>query len=138
MITEGTLGLESTARRNRISLTPMVDIVFLLLVFFMLAARFETERAIPLAPSTGGPGGETTQEEFYEGAPRLISIAPDRVRLNGFVMEEDALITELKRLMPEPDAIVVLRPVEGVSLQRTVAILDLLSAAGIGRVVLAE
>ncbi|MEO0362761.1 MAG: biopolymer transporter ExbD, partial [Pseudomonadota bacterium] len=35
------------APRRRPSLTPMIDVVFLLLVFFMLAARFGVELAMP-------------------------------------------------------------------------------------------
>ena len=55
--------------RRRISLTPMIDVVFLLLVFFMLAARFGQEQAIPLAIGAGA--GD------WDGPPRLIDILPD-------------------------------------------------------------
>jgi biopolymer transport protein ExbB len=43
--------------RRRISLTPMIDVVFLLLVFFMLAARFGQDQALPLAIGTGARPG---------------------------------------------------------------------------------
>ena len=36
---------EEPHKVRRPSLTPMIDVVFLLLVFFMLAARFEIGRA---------------------------------------------------------------------------------------------
>ncbi|MFC6760360.1 ExbD/TolR family protein [Sulfitobacter porphyrae] len=35
--------------RRRPGLTPMIDVVFLLLVFFMLASRFGQDRALPLS-----------------------------------------------------------------------------------------
>ena len=47
------LDLPAQGRRRRIGLTPMIDVVFLLLVFFMLAARFGGTDAIPLT-LTGG------------------------------------------------------------------------------------
>lgn len=118
-------------RRRRPSLTPMIDVVFLLLVFFMLAARFGADRAIPLSPALAGDGQ-------YEGAPRLVSVAPDRVLLNGTVVAPDRLGDALAPLMPSYDAVVVVRPIEGVELQAVVAVLDRLSAAGIQRAVLAE
>ena len=40
--------------RRRPSLTPMIDVVFLLLIFFMLAARFGMEGALPSV--VGGDG----------------------------------------------------------------------------------
>ena len=36
--------------RRKPSLTPMIDVVFLLLVFFMLAARFGQDVGLALAP----------------------------------------------------------------------------------------
>jgi Biopolymer transport protein len=37
------------ASRRRPGLTPIIDVVFLLLVFFMLASRFGQYRALPLS-----------------------------------------------------------------------------------------
>ena len=42
------------ARSSRISLTPLIDVVFLLLVFFMLASTFLRLQFLPI--DTGGPG----------------------------------------------------------------------------------
>ena len=53
---------------RRPSLTPMIDVVFLLLVFFMLAARFGHDLSLPMA--TGGGG------DAYDGPPRLVVIGP--------------------------------------------------------------
>jgi biopolymer transport protein ExbD len=109
----------------------MIDVVFLLLVFFMLAARFGIDNAIPLSPALAGGGS-------WDGAPRLVEVAPDAVRLNGAALGVDALVPELRALMPGEDAPVVLRPVEGATLQDMVGLLDRLSAAGIRNIVLAE
>jgi biopolymer transport protein ExbD len=118
-------------RRRRPSLTPMIDVVFLLLVFFMLAAGFGLDNAIPLSPAFAGGG-------TWEGAPRLVEVAPGTVRLNGTALDPEALAPELRALMPDEAAPVVLRPVGDASLQNVVAVLDRLGAAGIRNVVLAE
>ncbi|MEM9762928.1 MAG: biopolymer transporter ExbD [Pseudomonadota bacterium] len=129
--------LEPISRRGRASLTPMIDVVFLLLVFFMLAASFtEAEKAIRLAPS--GAGDADADSQPYEGAPRLVQIRPDDVRVNGIVVPVEGLAAALEPLMPSQDAVVILRPERGASLQRTVAVIDALAAEGITAVVLAE
>ena len=125
------IALGDPPRRRRPSLTPMIDVVFLLLVFFMLAARFGLDSAIPLSPALAGGSG-------WEGAPRLVEVAPGAVRLNGIGLAPEALAPELRALMPGDDAPVVLRPVDDATLQDMVGVLDRLSAAGIRNIVLAE
>ncbi|MEL7139298.1 MAG: biopolymer transporter ExbD [Pseudomonadota bacterium] len=129
--------LEPISRRGRASLTPMIDVVFLLLVFFMLAASFdEAQKAIQLAPSGSDEADEDSRP--YEGAPRLVAIRPDAVLVNGITVELAGLVEALAPLMPSPDAVIILRPERGASLQRTVSVIDALAAAGITAVVLAE
>lgn len=116
---------------RRPSLTPMIDVVFLLLVFFMLAAQFGADRAVPVAAAAGGEG-------TYEGAPRLVGVEAAGLTLNGRPVAAEALVAELGALMPAPDALVVLRPAPGVALGQTMQVIDLLRAGGITRLVLAE
>jgi biopolymer transport protein ExbD len=117
-------------RRRGPSLTPMIDVVFLLLVFFMLAARFGMEEAVPLG--VAGSGGA------YEGPPRLIEVRPDGLLLNGVVVAETALAEALAALTQGPDDLVVLRGRDGADTQSIVRALDLLAAAGHRRVALVE
>ncbi len=116
---------------RRPSLTPMIDVVFLLLIFFMLAARFGVEETLPLAPA--GASGEA-----YTGPPRLVTIAPAELRLNGVPVPPEALAGELGGLMAGPGELVVLRPVEGAELGRLAEVLALLRGAGITRLVVVE
>ncbi|MEO0464893.1 MAG: biopolymer transporter ExbD [Pseudomonadota bacterium] len=125
------ISLGTPIPRRRPSLTPMIDVVFLLLVFFMLAARFGFDNAMPLSPALAG-GGE------YKGAPRLVSIGADSIRLNGRQTSLDRLSSELSTLMPDRGAVVVLRAEDGTTLQDLVTVIDTLSAAGMTRLVLAE
>ena len=73
--------------RRKPSLTPMIDVVFLLLVFFMLAARFGQDVVIDLPISAAS-------DKPYEGPPRLIDVLPGAVRLNGVEMPMAALLPE--------------------------------------------
>ena len=117
--------------RRKPSLTPMIDVVFLLLVFFMLAARFGQDMTLPL--STAG-GGDVT----WDGAPRLITVHPDTVQLNGAPVPVPSLAGTLRPLMPSPDAPVLLRADADTTLARLVAIIDALRADGITRLIVVE
>lgn len=117
------LNLPTSPRRRRPSLTPMIDVVFLLLVFFMLASRFGAEGAIPISGATGTDGS-------YNGPPRLVDVLPDRVLLNGSDIRELTLVTQLERLMQSPEDTVVLRARGGADVQRVVDVMQNLAAAG--------
>ncbi|WP_103334206.1 ExbD/TolR family protein [Pseudotabrizicola formosa] len=116
--------------RRRPNLTPMIDVVFLLLVFFMLASRFGTDRALPL--SVAGGGGA------YSGPPRLIDLAGDSLRLNGVEIAPEALAGALQSLTDSPADAIILRAGDGADLQALVAVMDRLTGAGFTRLVLVE
>jgi biopolymer transport protein ExbD len=108
----------------------MIDVVFLLLVFFLLAARFAAEGAIPI--SGGGTGAA------YDGPPRLVEVRPEGLRLNGVALAPEALLGELSRLTASAEDAVILRARGGATLQHLVAAMELLDAAGHARLVLVE
>jgi biopolymer transport protein ExbD len=118
--------------RRRPNLTPMIDVVFLLVVFFMLAARFGAEGTLDLALAAPQGGA------VWQGPPRLVTVAPGGVALNGVAIEAAALPAALGALMAGPDDPVVLRAAEGVDLQRLVAVIGILQAGGIARLVVAD
>lgn len=122
--------LTAPARRRRMSLTPMIDVVFLLLVFFMLAARFGAEGAIGL-----DLGGDS---QTYAGPPRLVDVYPHEVRLNGLPIAADALPSALSALSESPSDVIVLRSRDGADVQRLVDFLDRLKEAGFVSLVLVE
>jgi biopolymer transport protein ExbD len=117
-------------RPRRPSLTPLIDVVFLLMVFFMLAARFGAERALPLMPAGGGGA--------WQGPPRLVEVAAGGLRLNGRAVALDGLADALWPLMPAPNGPVVLRPDEGTPVQALVDAMAVLRAAGITRLVVLD
>lgn len=113
-------------RRSLISLTPLIDVVFILLVFFMLASSFLDWRSIELsAPATGAPSAG------MEGA-LLVEVRGEGLRLSGRAVTLDQLDERVReRLARRRDQAVFVKPAAGVPLQRAVAVLDRLSAAGV-------
>ena len=126
-------GPEEPATRP-ISLTPLIDVVFILLVFFMLASSFLDWHAVDLKLSGSGSAEASTGESL------LVQIAESgRLRLDGQDRSVEQLEAEVsRRLDARPDLPVVLRPGPGVSLQRTVDVLDLLKRAGAADVALSR
>lgn len=118
-------------KRRRPNLTPMIDVVFLLLVFFMLASRFGTDLAFPL--SVAGGGGAA-----YSGPPRLVEMTPAGITLNGVAVAGDTLAQALAPLMQTPNDAIILRSQDGVDLQMLVDVMGQLNAAGYARLVLVE
>ncbi len=116
--------------RRKPSLTPMIDVVFLLLVFFMLASRFGQDNILPLVAGTGS--------DSWEGAPRLISVSDEGYSLNGQAVALDALASALGPLLPDPTSPVIVRATEGADLTALTALFDELRAAGITNLVMVE
>ncbi len=121
--------LRSPTRRRRsavpISLTPLIDVVFILLVFFMLATSLLDWRAIELnAVRTAAPMS-------MEGA-LVVEIRPEGVRLAGEKIPSGSLPSRIREhLLRKPRRRVVAKPASGVSLQEAVRVLDALTAAGV-------
>ncbi len=114
-------------RRPLVSLTPLIDVVFILLIFFMLASSFLDWRAIALnaPPAAGGASS-------IEGA-LLVEVMPGRLRLAGETLSLDALAERIGRQVAlVPERRVVIKPAKGVSLQQAVQVLDRLTLAGAG------
>ena len=120
-------------RRALISLTPLIDVVFILLVFFMLASSFLDWRLLPLHAASG------TAPAAAEQAPLRVHVAADGgIRLQDRAVEPGGLARALgARLAEAPGRAVVVQPEGDLPLQRLVAVLDQVRAAGASQVTLA-
>ncbi|PRY23138.1 outer membrane transport energization protein ExbD [Aliiruegeria haliotis] len=108
--------------RRRVALTPLIDVIFLLLLFFMLSSTFAKFGEIELSAAVAGTGaaGEPTERAFLQlGGARLVLNGAD-VSLNELartVQPGQLLVsldddTSAQRLA---DLLVQLRGVEGVN-----------------------
>lgn len=108
----------------------MIDVVFLLLVFFMLASQFGHDKALALTAAGAGAG--------YDGPPRLVDISPDTLALNGLAVALGDIAGQLAGLMDDPQDIVILRPRDGARLQRLIDVAETLRSAGIAHLAVVE
>lgn len=81
-----------TARR-RLSMTSLIDIIFLLLLFFMLSSTFSKFGLVPLPLGTSGPVAPTA-------APVFVKVEADTVTLNGDPVALKDLATALTQTDP--------------------------------------
>lgn len=122
-----TLAVPSVTRR-RISLTPLIDVVFILLVFFMLETTFLTEAAVAVAAQS--QGGAASSEQPLQ----LELLDTDWVWLNGERVAYSQWLAALDALPIELNARVQLRTAQRIPVQRVVDVIDALSARDITRV----
>ena len=118
--------------RRRMNLTPMIDVVFLLLVFFMMVSRFGSEPGVTLQLAAPGAGS------IWPGPPRLIDVTGAGLALNGRAIAGPDLPASLAALMAGPQDPVVLRAGPGADVQDLLAVIDLLQAAAITRLAVVE
>lgn len=77
--------------RPLISLTPLIDAVFILLLFFMLASNFNVENSL----SVHSGSNQTTVSASRESPSRLRILDGDSFALDGEVLDRMALIEAL-------------------------------------------
>lgn len=119
-------------RRAAVSLTPLIDVVFILLVFFMLASSFIDWRSVELGAAGAARGGG------IEGA-MLVDLRPDDLRLAGEPMSLAQLAERLAaRLETHPEQRIIVRPRDGADMQRLADLLDRLEAVGARDVLLSD
>jgi biopolymer transport protein ExbD len=136
-------------QRNSVDLqlTPMIDVVFLLLVFFVWTSSFETpEFDLPSAiaePPAGGTEASTqtpTTEPFDEIVIRLtLQDAVEVIELNGQVVDG---LPQLKQRLSEVIALgvqppVIIDPADTIRMNLAVKVYDTARAAGADRVLFA-
>lgn len=96
--------------RARLSMTSLIDVIFLLLLFFMLSSTFSQFADLPL--STASTAG--ARELRRDTPPILLRLSPDGATVNGRDVRLDDLLTSSRALagnaLPETPFIVSLTP----------------------------
>lgn len=121
------LELPVRPRRRLIGLTPLIDVVFILLLFFMLASSLTRLHAVAL----DAPNSQTASSDSQPAL--LLRIQADGgLDLNGEPLETEALTDRLRaQLQQAPDLQVWVQPADAVPLQMTLQVFDQLAAAGV-------
>lgn len=117
---------EGRRSRAAVSLTPLIDVVFILLIFFMLVSNLQSTNMIDLHVADRNPTPTQTQDRAL-----LVTISRDALQLDG---QPVSLAQLREQVALQPQRQVALEPADGVSLQRIVTVLDQLRGVGASRV----
>jgi len=112
-----------------VNLTPMLDVVFIMLIFFIVTAVFVREQGLPVNP----PDPAQVDPVENKQQPIVIELhANRRLRIAGKDVDERLLDAQLARLHAErPEAAVVLRPAADSSTDLVVSVMDSARKVGI-------
>jgi len=119
-----------------LELAPMIDVVFLLLIFFIVTwqfARFERDMDISV------PAAEEVSEDDRTVGEIIVNVREDgTVVLNAQELELDELLEKLLAIASAyPDQAVILRGSAEADFQKIVSVLDQIKKAGIWNVAFA-
>ena len=126
---------------GNIDLTPMLDVVFILLIFFVVTATFLSEQAIDAASNENNDQPPPPEQDDQ---PRniLVEISQNNeIRLNGEprAIIENQLRANIDRLKAEnPAASVIIRPDTRSNVATLVMIMDASRQAGISAISIIE
>ena len=122
------MNLQINRKRPRLDLAPMIDVMFFMLIFFMLFATFNTDRAgVPVElPKTVQLGSMKTNAV-------IVSINKDSELYLG---KQKASLPEIvatvrSELRKDPKTDVIINPDRVVSYGELIKVMDALSGAGV-------
>ena len=110
-------------KRNIISLTPLIDIVFILLIFFMLASSFAEWQFIELGI------GEASEIRADSSRSSIIKLNSDgSYMLNNKQKDVEEIVAIVReRCRINTDHPIIIQPLKGVKLQSLVSLLDMIN-----------
>lgn len=79
-------------RRRRLSLTPLIDVIFLLLLFFMLSSTFTRFAEVEIVAGRSGSASAAPRPDI------LIRLSADGWTVNGMALPIAQAVAELDRL----------------------------------------
>jgi len=114
-------------------LTPLIDIVFMLLIYFLLTTSFMVDEGIKIKLPQAKAAAPQTQQEITVYVDR-----EGRAYLENKLVPQDMLFKRLKEMIAgQQDRLVVVKADRSVILNKAVKVMDLAKAAGAARLCLA-
>lgn len=114
-------------------LTSLIDIVFMLLIYFLLTTNFMVDEGIKIKLPQAAAGAPQVETE--------ITIYVDKqgqAYINEVEINQEDLFKRLKEMIgSNKDKLVIIKADRGVVLNKAVKVMDLAKAAGAGRLCLA-
>ena len=119
--------VQQTRPRELVNITPLIDVVFILLVFFMLAGAIERPEAIEIAPPTSESDLSSAEEDV------VILVGEDgSIAFQGQVMRSDAELVRTATVWfaARPDSSIQLKADAEADAARVIKVMELLREAG--------
>ncbi|MEZ4598331.1 MAG: biopolymer transporter ExbD [Syntrophotaleaceae bacterium] len=119
------------SKNNELNLTPLIDIVFLLLVFFLLTTHFIEEDGIGVRLPSASSVTTRDRNEVAVAITRDgdLFVGGERLRLEGLAAKLRTVIRD--------DTTVIIRGDRDVNLQLAVSVMEMAKKAGAERLVVA-
>lgn len=119
-------------RRELVNITPLIDVVFILLVFFMLAGAIEPDEPFPLAPAASASEIRGDVQDF------VVLVDPDgRLALDDRVLTPDTLKEAVRQaLTDQPGALIQLKPDAEADAVMVIEVMETIREAGASYIVL--
>lgn len=114
-----------------IDLTPVIDVVFILLIFFIVTSVFKKEELALILdlPASNAKEKEVGKDEIF------IELSPTKLAIKGIEVSFDSLEDNLKEIKDKTKPMIV-RIDEKVQYKRVVKVLDLLQKYGLNNLAL--
>ena len=115
-----------------INITPMLDIVFIMLIFFIVTTSFVKEKGLEVSRPSNSPPKEIVKKK----GPIVVKIdANGNVSMKGRMLERRAVEANLEREKAEkPDSPLIIAAHPDADTEALVIILDAAEAVGVGSV----
>lgn len=128
------LDLPVTRRRSLMSLTPLIDVVFILLLFFMLASNFSQERSVTW---TSASKGAKQLDDLPLESSQVYVQSKERYLLDGTTISQSALFEALAiRYTLNPLHSTIISVSEEIDVQTLLDLISGIKNTGINRVVM--
>lgn len=120
-------------RKSTIGLTPLIDVVFLLLIFFMLASTFLKFSAVRISGAQGG-GSSGSLSEIA-----LIQVrGSDQIRINGTLVALGGVLAQIDQLASNGVTRAVVQPAKDATVQDLVKVLEVTRSSTLKSVVVVK
>lgn len=116
-----------------LNIAPLIDVVFLLLLFFMLSSAFSNEERIELLlPSS------STSKDLAKNSSEVSILSSGKIMLNQVEVGLEQIESKVRELVADsPDIQLLIRSDAAVDVQRLVTVMDNIRRAGIENISIA-
>lgn len=126
------LGLSGAprSRRSLFALTPLIDVMFLLLIFFMLSSQIAPFSLLPVSATTSGNAAERPAPDASPaGRVAVVRVLRGGITLDGEPVDLSALEPAFARRVAAHGGSFLVLPTRSATVQDLVTVLEALKAA---------